>query len=74
MILQKIGIHSLPIFGLHIPVIGFWKQQLSSIPLIHNTYIMGVIIVSLTIVVMYPFALILDKLLKKLIRPVLLKM
>jgi len=65
MILQKIGIHSLPIFSLHIPVIGFWRQQLSSIPLIHNSNIMGVLIVFLTIVVMYPFALILDKCVKE---------
>ncbi len=67
IVLQKIGIHSLSIFSLHIPVLGFWQHLLSSVPFVmHSPYIIGVLIVSLTIVVMYPIAVIWDKLYKKL--------
>lgn len=68
MILQKIGIHSLPIFSLHIPVIGFWKHKLFSVAFIHSAYITGVLVVSITIAVMYPIAVVSDKLLKKIIK------
>lgn len=60
-ILAKIGIHSLPIFCLHVPIWDFWKiilcRLLPDMPPLVN----GIVITLLILLCMYPIAFLFDR-------------
>ncbi len=59
--LSYIGIHSLPIFCIHLPFIGLWEKVLSFVPLDIAPSVHGGLVVILVILTTYPFAILFDK-------------
>lgn len=64
-LLQRIGIHSLPLFCLHRPFVHFMERLLSTLPFTLPPIINHILIIVLVLAITYPIALASDKLLDK---------
>lgn len=66
LIFQKVGLHSLPIFCIHVPLMGLCQRIVSTIPVNMHPLINSAFVVILLLIVTYPLAIIFDLLIKKL--------
>lgn len=64
-ILQRIGIHSLPLFCLHLPIVNLGVRLLSSLPFTLPPIMNHILIIVLVLVITYPIAIVSDKMLDK---------